>query len=158
MQDCSNSSALAMELLQSCTKPSIYTLLQVQSNSVHRGQPRLPQQQMNVVKHQDWPSRRDHSTGLSGQRSTGVRCCFWLNLSSDLTLYKSCLNFWLKSEIRLKSETAPHPWCLSRTRRLSEKIDSGNPGYFFYDHRLTVSLIFKFEMWLVSLWPNNYFK
>ena len=24
MQDCSNSSALAMELLQSCTKPSIY--------------------------------------------------------------------------------------------------------------------------------------
>ena len=39
----------------------------------------------------------------------GVRCCFWLNLSSDLSLYKSCLNFWLKSEIRLKSETAPHP-------------------------------------------------
>ena len=40
----------------------------------------------------------------------GVRCCFWLKLSSDLTLNKSCLNFWLKSEIRLKSETAPHPW------------------------------------------------
>ena len=39
----------------------------------------------------------------------GVRCCFWLNLSFDLTLHKSCLNFWLKSEIRLKSETAPHP-------------------------------------------------
>ena len=39
----------------------------------------------------------------------GVRCCFWLKLSSDLTLHKSCLNFWLKSEIRLKSETAPHP-------------------------------------------------
>ena len=27
VQDCSNSSALAMELLQSCTKPSIYTLI-----------------------------------------------------------------------------------------------------------------------------------
>ena len=26
VQDCSNSSALAMELLQSCTKPSIYLL------------------------------------------------------------------------------------------------------------------------------------
>ena len=39
----------------------------------------------------------------------GVRCCFWLNLSFDLSLHKSCLNFWLKSEIRLKSETAPHP-------------------------------------------------
>ena len=40
---------------------------------------------------------------------SGVRCCFWLNLSSDLTLNKSCLNFWLKSEIGLKSETAPPP-------------------------------------------------
>ena len=28
VQDCSNSSALAMELLQSCTKPSIWRLLQ----------------------------------------------------------------------------------------------------------------------------------
>ena len=41
--------------------------------------------------------------------AAGVRCCFWLNLSFDLSLHKSCLNFWLKSEIRLKSETAPHP-------------------------------------------------
>ena len=40
---------------------------------------------------------------------SGVRCCFWLNLSFDLSLHKSCLNFWLKSKIRLKSETAPHP-------------------------------------------------
>ena len=40
----------------------------------------------------------------------GVRCCFWLNLSFDLSLHKPCLNFWLKSKIRLKSETAPHPW------------------------------------------------
>ena len=39
----------------------------------------------------------------------GVRCRFWLNLSSDLTLHKSCLNVWLKSKIRLKSETAPRP-------------------------------------------------
>ena len=42
--------------------------------------------------------------------ASGVRCCFWLNLSSYLTLHKSCLKFWLKSEIWLKSETAPHPW------------------------------------------------
>ena len=27
VQDCSNSSALAMELLQSCTKPSIFTTM-----------------------------------------------------------------------------------------------------------------------------------
>ena len=27
LQDCSNSSALATELLQSCTKPSIYTVM-----------------------------------------------------------------------------------------------------------------------------------
>ena len=27
VQDCSNSSALAMELLQSCTKPSIYAFM-----------------------------------------------------------------------------------------------------------------------------------
>ena len=40
---------------------------------------------------------------------SGVRCCFWLNLSFDLSLNKPCLNFWLKSKIRLKSETAPHP-------------------------------------------------
>ena len=31
MQDCSNSSALAMELLQSCTKPSIYVNIQCQN-------------------------------------------------------------------------------------------------------------------------------
>ena len=41
--------------------------------------------------------------------SPGVRCCFWLNLSFDWSLHKSCLNFWLKSTTRLKSETAPHP-------------------------------------------------
>ena len=34
---------------------------------------------------------------------------FDAGLSSDLTLHKSCLNFWLKSEIRLKSETATQP-------------------------------------------------
>ena len=42
-------------------------------------------------------------------KTSGVRCCFWLNLSFDLTPHKTYLNFWLKSEIRLKSETAPHP-------------------------------------------------
>ena len=61
-----------------------------------------------------------------------MRCCFWLNLTFDLTLHKSCLNFWLKSEIRLKSETAPHPWapsqypkkCLSvRSRKVSKPRD-----------------------------------
>ena len=40
---------------------------------------------------------------------SGVSYCFWLNLSSDLILHKSCLNFWPKSQISLKSETAPHP-------------------------------------------------
>ena len=39
----------------------------------------------------------------------GVGCCFSLNLSSELTLNKWCLNFWLKSEFSLQSETAPHP-------------------------------------------------
>ena len=35
----------------------------------------------------------------------------FLNFSSDLTPNKSCLNFRLyQTEIRLKSETAPHPW------------------------------------------------
>ena len=35
----------------------------------------------------------------------------FLNLSSDLTPNKSCLDFRLyQTEIRLKSETAPHPW------------------------------------------------
>ena len=29
VQDCSNSSALAMELLQSCTKPSIYHCIEI---------------------------------------------------------------------------------------------------------------------------------
>ena len=40
----------------------------------------------------------------------GVRCCFWHNLSFDLSLHKSCLNFLLKlKKNRLKSETVPHP-------------------------------------------------
>ena len=35
----------------------------------------------------------------------------FLNLSSDLTPNKSCLDFRLyQTDIRLKSETAPHPW------------------------------------------------
>ena len=35
----------------------------------------------------------------------------FLNFSSDLTPNKSCLDFRLyQTEIRLKSETAPHPW------------------------------------------------
>ena len=53
---------------------------------------------------------------------SGVRCCFWLKLSSDLTLHKSCLYFWLKSEIRLKSETAPHPWSLFAMKLLNLKF------------------------------------
>ena len=32
VQDCSNSSALAMELLQSCTKPSIYSFKEIHAN------------------------------------------------------------------------------------------------------------------------------
>ena len=34
VQDCSNSSALAMELLQSCTDPSIYTMMMSSNNPV----------------------------------------------------------------------------------------------------------------------------
>ena len=34
MQDCSNSSALAMELLQSCTKPSIYLITMLATKAV----------------------------------------------------------------------------------------------------------------------------
>ena len=34
VQDCSNSSALAMELLQSCTKPSIYA---IDVSDIHNG-------------------------------------------------------------------------------------------------------------------------
>ena len=49
-----------------------------------------------------------------------MKCCFWLNLSFDLTIHKSCLNFWLKSEIRLKSETAPHPRCITSTTAVAD--------------------------------------
>ena len=45
--------------------------------------------------------------------ASGVRCCFWLNLSFDLSHHKSCLNWWLKPKIRRKSETALHPRCAS---------------------------------------------
>ena len=41
-------------------------------------------------------------------QAAGVVCYFCLNLSSDLTLRKSSLNFWLKSEIWDKSEAALH--------------------------------------------------
>ena len=48
-----------------------------------------------------------------------VPICRWgavsdFKLSFNLTLHKSCLNFWLKSEIRLKSQTAPHPMIWSK--------------------------------------------
>ena len=47
----------------------------------------------------------------------GLKCCCWLNLSFDLTLHKSCLNFWLKAEIKLKSKTVPHPWNMNQTKK-----------------------------------------
>ena len=37
VQDCSSSSALTMELLQSCTKPSIYTKLLYTWTKYHQG-------------------------------------------------------------------------------------------------------------------------
>ena len=35
-------------------------------------------------------------------------CCLCLNFSPYFTRHKSCLYFWLRSEIVVKSETAPH--------------------------------------------------
>ena len=75
------------------------------------------------------PRRKNRNIGIL---QPGVRCCFWLNLSSDLTLHKSCLNFWLKSEIRLKSETAPHPRSVyTATRCTQQTRDCCEPGRRF---------------------------
>ena len=87
VQYCSNSSALALELLQSCTKPSTCTFAQM--HWVLLGK--------SLMK---W---------TPGYTNRGEVLFFLLNLSSDLTLHKSRLNSRLKSEIILNSETAPRP-------------------------------------------------
>ena len=70
---------------------------------------------------------------------TGVRCCFWLNLSSHLTLHKSCLNFWLKSEIRLKSETAPHPCCAQFISSNDSCTHSMSTAYYSFYQKVAIA-------------------
>ena len=63
-----------------------------------------------IVKHQIPSFKVLFKTNAKTHKHPGVMCCFWFNLSFDLSFHKSCLNFLLKSKIRVKSETAPHPW------------------------------------------------
>ena len=62
-----------------------------------------------------------------------------------LTLHNSCLNFWLKSEIRLKSETAPHP-------RLSSHYHEGKARQ---RGRLRTSIVWSVPH-VLSVPPVNY--
>ena len=66
-----------------------------------------------------------------------MECCFYLNLSSDLTLHKASPNFWLKLKMPLKSERTLQPslycYCDLMLLKASQHIEAETNGRHFAD-------------------------
>ena len=95
---------------------------------------------------------RSYCNCIVNTSCAGVRCCFWLNSSTQIMFI---FFFLLKSEIRLKSETAPHPsWCQYISEELGQNQSCGCPGSLCHKVSSSQVILYEIGMFLVSLRVN----